>query len=252
MGKWNNWADEQKLLNPKTRQKPLDILDTLDNFSLNDAPEAPPPKKPNGKEGTGKPKVAPSYKDGWIKVFPPNNAPDQTICWEKDGVRVPATIIPCISLEKAARLLKHRSWIEITSRLLGTNVYLVADPVKGPSARALFLPDPALPIYTLSEIKALAGLSQEEVKALHDSKVLFGGSIIEEWAKITLEDGKSYWTVNGKKAKKGASPHEKREAHQARKEYFEKASGKKEWKVRLDKFDADREKAIAQQEKIND
>jgi len=69
----------------------------------------------------------------------------------------------------------------------------------------------------------------------------------EWWEKIIPEGGEPYWIVNGRKAKRGESPHEKRAALAKRKEFFDMfaCNKKQEWLERLDRFDADRKEFIA-------
>ena len=75
-----------------------------------------------------------------------------------------------IHLEEAVHLYRERGWIQIFSGYLNQSVYLV----KNKSTR---VPDPSIPRYTKEETEALSGLTLDELKTLHEAKVIFKGKI---------------------------------------------------------------------------
>ena len=75
-----------------------------------------------------------------------------------------------IHIEEATRLYQKRGWIQIFSGYLNQSVYLV----KNKSTR---VPDPSIPKYTKEETEALRGLTLDELKTLHEAKVIFKGEI---------------------------------------------------------------------------
>ena len=76
-----------------------------------------------------------------------------------------------LSVENATELFKERGWIQIYSTYLESNIYLVRDD-------AIRVPDPSIPKYTQAEIQSLKDLTLDELKTLHEAKVLFKGKII--------------------------------------------------------------------------
>ena len=75
-----------------------------------------------------------------------------------------------IHIEEATRLYQKRGWIQIFSGYLNRSVYFV----KNKSTR---VPDPSIPKYTKEETEALRGLTLDELKTLHEAKVIFKGEI---------------------------------------------------------------------------
>ena len=75
-----------------------------------------------------------------------------------------------IHIEEATHLYQKRGWIQIFSGYLNQSVYLV----KNKSTRG---PDPSIPKYTKEETEALRGLTLDELKTLHEAKVIFKGEI---------------------------------------------------------------------------
>ena len=75
-----------------------------------------------------------------------------------------------IHIEEATHLYQKRGWIQIFSGYLNRSVYFV----KNKSTR---VPDPSIPKYTKEETEALRGLTWDELKTLHEAKVIFKGEI---------------------------------------------------------------------------
>ena len=75
-----------------------------------------------------------------------------------------------IHIEEATHLYQKRGWIQIFSGYLNRSVYFV----KNKSTR---VPDPSIPRYTKEETEALRALTLDELKTLHDAKVIFNGEI---------------------------------------------------------------------------
>ena len=75
-----------------------------------------------------------------------------------------------IHLEEAVSLYQKRGWVQIFSGYLKQNIYLVKN-------KATRVPDPSIPRYTKEETEALRGLSLDEIKTLHEAKVIFKGEI---------------------------------------------------------------------------
>jgi hypothetical protein len=78
-----------------------------------------------------------------------------------------------IHIEEAVRLYNERGWVKVWSTYLNAPIYLTKH-------RSTQVPDLSLPKYTQAEVKALKGLSLDELKTLHEAKVLFGGTIHEK------------------------------------------------------------------------
>ena len=76
-----------------------------------------------------------------------------------------------IHLDEAIHLYLERGWIQIYSTYLESNIYLVRDD-------AIRVPDSSIPKYTQAEIQSLKDLTLDELKTLHEAKVLFKGKII--------------------------------------------------------------------------
>ena len=75
-----------------------------------------------------------------------------------------------IHIEEATHLYQKRGWIQIFSGYLNQSVYFV----KNKSTR---VPDSSIPKYTKEETEALRGLTLDELKTLHEAKVIFKGKI---------------------------------------------------------------------------
>ena len=76
-----------------------------------------------------------------------------------------------IHLDEAIHLYLERGWIQIYSTYVESNIYLVRDD-------AIRVSDPSIPKYTQAEIQSLKDLTLDELKTLHEAKVLFKGKII--------------------------------------------------------------------------
>ena len=75
-----------------------------------------------------------------------------------------------IHIEEATRLYQKRGWIQIFSGYLNQSIYLVKN-------KSTKIPDPSIPRYTKEETEALRGLTLDELKTLHEAKVIFKGEI---------------------------------------------------------------------------
>ena len=75
-----------------------------------------------------------------------------------------------IHLEEAVYLYRERGWFQIFSGYLNQSVYLVKN-------KSIKVPDPSIPRYTKEETEALRGLTLDELKTLHEAKVIFKGEI---------------------------------------------------------------------------
>ena len=71
-----------------------------------------------------------------------------------------------IHITEATRLYQKRGWIQIFSGYLNQSIYLVKN-------KSTKIPDPAIPRYTKEETEALSGLTLDELKTLHEAKVIF-------------------------------------------------------------------------------
>ena len=76
-----------------------------------------------------------------------------------------------LSVENATELFKERGWIQIYSGYLKQSIVLVRD-------EKVKVSDPSIPKYTQAEIQSLKDLTLDELKTLHEAKVLFKGKII--------------------------------------------------------------------------
>ena len=75
-----------------------------------------------------------------------------------------------IHIEEATRLYQKRGWVQIFSGYLNQSIYLVRN-------KSVSVPDPSIPRYTKEETEALSGLTLDELKTLHEAKVIFKGEI---------------------------------------------------------------------------
>jgi len=156
-----------------------------------------------------------------------------------------------ISAEDAAALLNKKGWIEIHSKDLDCNFYILRRPRKGSLDEVPQPPNPPdLPRYYLEEIQHLEGLAKGELSLMHDQKAILGGTFIETWEKVTIDGKEEAWILNGQKAPTGSSPKEKRKVFKQRKKHFKDACDykKKEWHDRLEKFAIDKETFLAKKE----
>ena len=77
------------------------------------------------------------------------------------------------SFEETTRLFQERGWVQIWSTYLNASIYLARH-------KSTQVPDPSLAKYTKDEVDALQGLSLDELKTLHEAKVLFRGNIFKK------------------------------------------------------------------------
>ena len=75
--------------------------------------------------------------------------------------------------DQAIKLFKERGWIQVWSTYLNESIYLTRH-------KSTQVPDPSLAKYTKDEVDALRGLSLDELKTLHEAKVLFRGNIFKK------------------------------------------------------------------------
>ena len=75
------------------------------------------------------------------------------------------------SIQEATRLYQKRGWVQIFSGYLNQSIYLAKD-------NRVKVPDSAIPKYTQSEVDGLKNLTLDELRTLHEAKVLFKGTII--------------------------------------------------------------------------
>ena len=78
-----------------------------------------------------------------------------------------------IHIEEAVRLYREQGWVQVWSTYLNAPIYLTRH-------KSTQVPDPKLATYTKDEIDALKELNWDELKTLHEAKVLFGGTIHEK------------------------------------------------------------------------
>jgi hypothetical protein len=80
-------------------------------------------------------------------------------------------IVNTLQIEETAKLYQKQGWIQIWSGYLKTKLYLVRN-------NKIKVPDPNFPKYTEEEITKLHGLTLDELKTLHEAKVIFNGKIL--------------------------------------------------------------------------
>jgi hypothetical protein len=80
-------------------------------------------------------------------------------------------IVNTLQIEETAKFYQKQGWIQIYSGHLNTNLYLVRN-------NQIKVPDPSLPKYTEKEILKLSELTLDELKTLHEAKVIFKGKIL--------------------------------------------------------------------------
>ena len=78
-----------------------------------------------------------------------------------------------LQARQAAKDYKLDGYIKIYSTVLEQDIYLAKD--ERMAKRVL---DQSLPVCTEAELKSLRGMKMDEVKALMEGKLVFGGSII--------------------------------------------------------------------------
>ena len=71
-----------------------------------------------------------------------------------------------IHIEEATRLYQKQGLVQIFSGYLNQSVYLVKN-------KLIRVPDLSIPRYTKKETEALRGLTLDELKTLHEAKVIF-------------------------------------------------------------------------------
>jgi hypothetical protein len=76
-----------------------------------------------------------------------------------------------IHLDEATKLYRKRGWVQIFSGPMNQNIYLVKNV-------RIQVPDSSIPRYTQREIEGLKNLTLDELKTLHEAKVLFRGTIL--------------------------------------------------------------------------
>jgi hypothetical protein len=74
------------------------------------------------------------------------------------------------SVEEATELYRERGWIQIWAGYLNQRIYLVRD-------EKVKVPDSSIPKYTQAEMQSLKDLTLDELKTLHEAKVIFKGTI---------------------------------------------------------------------------
>lgn len=79
--------------------------------------------------------------------------------------------------ERENNWFEDHGWVGITLPLVEKKIYIIENPGRIRGRSDVQPPDHSLPRYTMAEIKALAGLSAEQVKFLHQQKVDFSGVI---------------------------------------------------------------------------
>ena len=75
-----------------------------------------------------------------------------------------------IHITEATRLYQKRGWVQIFSGYLNQSVYLVKN-------KSIRVPDPSIIKYSQEEIESLNGLTLDEIKTLHEAKMIFKGEI---------------------------------------------------------------------------
>ena len=78
-----------------------------------------------------------------------------------------------LQVQQAAKDYKRDGYVKIWSTFLKEPIYLVKD-------KSVRVPDPSISSYCQNEVETLKGLTIDEVKTLHEAKVIFKGSIGEE------------------------------------------------------------------------
>lgn len=81
-------------------------------------------------------------------------------------------ILKALDISQAVADYKREGFIKIFSVYLGQSIYLGKD-----KRVAEKVPDKALPVYLEDELKALKDLSLDELRTLHEAKMIFVGKI---------------------------------------------------------------------------
>ena len=113
-----------------------------------------------------------------IALFPDRpNLKIRSKCPISDGTREvlkrrKPEILKALDISQAVADYKRKGFIKIFSAYLGQSIYLAKD-----KRVAKNLPDKELPIYLEDELKALKDLSLDELRTLHEAKMIFTGKI---------------------------------------------------------------------------
>ena len=75
------------------------------------------------------------------------------------------------SFHEATKFYRKRGWVQIFSGPMNQSIYLVKNV-------RIQVPDSSIPRYTQKEIEGLKNLTLDELKTLHEAKVLFRGTIL--------------------------------------------------------------------------
>jgi hypothetical protein len=78
-----------------------------------------------------------------------------------------------LQIQETAEEYRRKGWVKIFSAYLKTELYLVRD-------ESVIIPDSSIPRYSQSEVEALEGLSIDEIKTLHEAKMIYRGTINDE------------------------------------------------------------------------
>jgi len=73
-------------------------------------------------------------------------------------------------LQEAIELYRKQGWVKIFSTYLKTELYLIRD-------KSVKVPDLTIPKYTQAEVDALGDLNLDELRTMHQAKVIFKGTI---------------------------------------------------------------------------
>lgn len=79
-------------------------------------------------------------------------------------------IVKTLRNDQAIEDYRKNGFIKIFSCFLNQSIYLVRN-------KSVSVPDPSIPRYTKEETEALRGLTLDELKTLHEAKVIFKGEI---------------------------------------------------------------------------
>ena len=82
-------------------------------------------------------------------------------------------IAQVLQIQETAEEYRRKGWVKIFSAYLKTELYLVRD-------ESVRVPDSSIPRYSQSEVEALEGLSIDEMKTLHEAKMIYRGTINDE------------------------------------------------------------------------
>jgi hypothetical protein len=79
-------------------------------------------------------------------------------------------IVRVLQIQDTAEEYRQKGWVKIFSTYLKTELYLVRD-------ESVIVPESSIPRYSQSEVEALKDLSIDEMKTLHEAKMVYRGSI---------------------------------------------------------------------------